>query len=67
MLWTFYTSTISYFPSHENLQSAGAIGGNFNSQYSPGGGKLPNFNVVKMSISPPIAGAGGPEFQLTSA
>jgi hypothetical protein len=26
MLWTFYTSTISHSPSHENLQSAGAIG-----------------------------------------
>jgi hypothetical protein len=56
MLWTFYTTTIS----HDNLQSAGAIGAvTLTVNIPPVAGKLPNFNIVKMLISPPYPGGRG--------
>jgi hypothetical protein len=49
-----YRSTISHYPSHENLQSAGAIGAvTLTVNIPPVAGKLPNFNIVKMLIFPP--------------
>jgi hypothetical protein len=60
MLWTFYTSTIFHSPSHENLQSAGAIGAvTLTVNIPPVEGKLPKFNIVKMLISPPYPGGRG--------
>jgi hypothetical protein len=60
MLWTFYTSTISHFQSHENLQSAGAIGAvNLTVNIPPVEGKLPKFKIVKILIFPPYPGGPG--------
>jgi hypothetical protein len=57
---------ISYFPCHENLQSAGDTGAvTLTVNIPPVAGKLPKFNIVKMLISPPYPGGRGP--QLTSA
>jgi hypothetical protein len=63
MLWTFYTSTISHFPSHEKLQSAGAIGAvTLTVNIPPVAGKLPKFNIVEMLMSPPYPGGPGNVF-----
>jgi hypothetical protein len=45
------------FPSHENLQSAGAVTLIVN--IPSVAGKLPKFNIVKMLISPPCPGGQG--------
>ena len=68
MLWTFYTSTISHFPSYEFCKVPGHIGTvTLTVNISLVAGKLPKFNIVKMLISLPYPGGRGPGFQLTSA
>jgi hypothetical protein len=48
------------FPSHENLQSAGAIGVvTLTVNIPPVVGKLLKFNIVEMLISPPCPGGRG--------